>query len=334
VPLRESNPRKKQTMKELIDTFLGVLDKTESLYFRNFLTNLPKDSAWYMISDYCIDDSSKANDVFTFSLLCNIDKYDNIKDLINKIAPRDLKKTKEINFEYLDFLNSPFVYHFSLIIPQQEKLLSKFLDKYPFDELLKWVYEVYENSKDQRPDMVDFFTNAQKRIKSFRTELGQSNFNKKLVRKIFLTSSFGASIMFLLQKYSSPSHVAWISDRDAIIDKHDGFAFDNMYFWYEVTVSQESFEKVNTSIIYTELEKIGRPYFDELIRIPDYIAGALASFDLTNMNNNLDIKEKYRQMFMDLFANPINQATIKVECNGEHPLSVYNVKWIDRNNGT
>lgn len=319
-------------MIELIDTFLEVLDKSESNYFRRFLSALPEESAWYLISDYCIDDSSKYNDVFTFSLLCDYDKHENIKDFINSLAPKDLKKTRDINVDFLEYLNSPFVYHFSLVVPRKEELLAKLLNKIALDKIVNWVYQVYDNSKQVNIEMAGFCNEAQQRIKLVQREIQRKGYNKKLIREILLTSSFGASIMFLLQKYSSPSKIAWISDRDAIIDKFDGFVFDNMYFWYEIAVADKPFEKVNTEIIFVEPEKIGENYFDELIRIPDYVAGALASIDTVDKNNLIDIKDKFKLMLMDVFSEPINQATIKAECNGKYPLSVYNFKWMINNN--
>jgi hypothetical protein len=321
-------------MKELIDKFLEVLDKTESNYFKRFLHALPENSAWYLISDYCIDDSSKFNDVITFSLLCNYDNHGNIKDVINSLAPKDLKKTKNINEGFLEYLNSPFVYHFSLVIPRKEELLAKLLNKIQLDKLIDWIYQVYDNSKQVNVKMISFCNEAQQRLKLVQRELQRQGHNKKLIREILLTSSFGTSIMYLLQKYSSPSKIAWVSDRDAIIDKFDGFVFDNMYFWYEISVTDQSFEKVNTEIVFVEPEKIGINYFDELIRIPDYVAGALASIDTENKDNLIDIQDKYKLMFMDVFSEPINQATIKVECNGQYSLSVYNYKWLKNKNYT
>jgi hypothetical protein len=316
-------------MKELINIFLDVLDKTESIYFRKFLATIPEDSAWYLISDYCINDPSKYNDVITFSLLCNYDKYENIKDLINSLAPKDIKKTKDIDSDFLKYINSPFIYHFSLVIPQNEKLLAKFIDKIPLIKLIGRMCKVYEDLKQVNIEMISFYTAAQKRLKLVEREIQRQGYNKKLIREILLTSSLGTSIMFLLQKYSSPSSIAWISDRDAIIDKFEGVVFDNMYFGYESAVAEKPFEKVNTKIIFVEPERIGENYFDELIRIPDYIAGTLATIDTVNKSNLIDIKEKYMLMFMDVFSEPINQATIKAECSGQHPLSVYNFKWMN-----
>lgn len=321
-------------MKQIIDTFLGVLDKTESNYFREFLSVLPDNSAWYLISDYCIDDSTKFNDVITFSLLCNYDRHENIKDLINNLAPRDLKKTKNINADFLQYLNSPYVYHFSLVIPKKEKLLAKLLNKVPLDKMTEWMNKVYENSKEVGALDKDFCNGAQKRLKLIQREIQRQGYNKKLIREILLTSSLGASIMFLLQKYSSPQKIAWISDRDAIIDKFDGFAFDNMYFWYEIAVADKTFEKVKPDIIFVEPEKVGENYFDELIRLPDYITGSLASIDMENKESLVEIKDKYKWMFVDVFTEPINQATIKVECNDKYALSVYNFKWTNNNKST
>lgn len=321
-------------MKEIIDTFLRVLDKKESENFREFLSILPENSAWYLISDYCIDDSNKHNDVFTFSLLCNYDKYENIQELINSLAAKDLKKTRDINLGYLQYLNSPYFYHFSLVIPKKERLLAKLFNRIPIDEMMEWMNNVYENSKKTEITHRDFCNEAQGRIKLVQREIQRQGHNKKLIRQILLTSSLGASIMYLLQKYSSPQKIAWISDRDAIIDKFNGFVFDNMYFWYEIAVQNMTFEKVNTEIIFVEPEKVGANFFDELIRIPDYITGALASYDTENKDNLKEIQDKYKWMFMDVFFEPINQATIKAKSSDQTALSVYNFKWMNNNKCT
>lgn len=326
--------RSKIIMKEIIDTFLDVLDKKESENFINFLSILPENSSWYLISDYCIDDAGKHNDVFSFSLLCNYDKYENIQELINSLAPKDLKKTRDVNSGFLQYLNSPYFYHFSLVIPRKEKLLAKLLNKVPLDKITEWMNNIYQNNKEVEISHREFCNEAQARIKLVQREIQRQGHNKKLIRQILLTSSLGASIMYLLQKYSSPKKIAWISDRDAIIDKFDGFVFDNMYFWYEIAVRDKAFEKVNTEIVFVEPEKIGATYFDELIRIPDYIAGALASYDTENKDNLIDIKDKYKWMFMDVFSEPINQATVKAQSSDGTSLSVYNFKWMNNEKST
>jgi hypothetical protein len=313
-------------MKEIIDAFLNVLDKNESLYFKNFLSMLPENSAWFLISDYCIDDRDKINDVLSFSLLCNYNKLENIKDFINSLASKDFKKTRDVDVGFLNYLNSPFFYHFSIVIPRKEKLLAKMFNKIPIDKMMEGMYEVYENSKEAGVLDKNFCSDAQCRIKKVQREIQRRGYNKKLMRQILLTSYLGASIMFLLQKYSSPMKIAWISDRDAIIDKFDGFVFDNMFFWYEIALSDKAFDKVKPEIIFVEPEKVGINYSDELIRIPDYIAGALASYDTENPKNLLEIKEKYKLMFKDVISDPINQATLKLESSDSGALSIYNIK--------
>lgn len=134
----------------------------------------------------------------------------------------------------------------------------------------------------------------------------------------------------MLKKYSSPTHIAWVSDRDAIIDKHNGFAFDNMLFWYKIVSHGLEFAKIDPQFIFQEPEKEAENYYDELIRIPDYIAGSLASIDIENKENLLTIHDKHWQMFNNVYTNPMNQATLKVECKNEM-LSVYNFKWIENN---
>lgn len=321
-------------MKLIIDTFLKVLDKREGNYFKEFISVLPKDSSWYLISDYCIKDPTKHNDVITFSLLCNYDKHESIKDVIKSLAPKDLKKTKTINVDFLQYLNSPYLYHFSLIIPRNDKLLAKLFNEIPLDSMLNWMNDIYEKIKNASSSDVSFCNDAQVRLKLVQTEIKRQGYNQRLLREILLTSLFGATIMFLIQKYSSPTDIAWISDRDAIIDKFDGFVFDTMFFLYQHQLRYETFKKTNTKISFVEPEKVGLNYFDELIRIPDYIAGALASIDTENKESILELKEKYQLIFAGILADPINQATIKAECNEKQTLSVYNIKWMSNKKNT
>lgn len=318
-------------MENVIRLFIDLLDKKESNYFKDFLNTLPNKGSWYLISDYCIGNSDKYNDVITFSLLYSYDNSDNIKEHISNYASKDLKRTSEISDNFIDYLNSLYLYHFSLVIRKKENLLADWLNKAPLDKIIDWMADVFEQSKGTDLEKSEYYNQVQERLKKFTLEIKRKGYNKKLIREILLTSSFGASIIYMLKKYSSPNQIGWVSDRDAIIDRFDGLAFDNMLFWYKRVSDGESFSTVDPEFIFLEPEKVGPNYFDELVRIPDFIAGSLASFDFDNVANNIEIKDKYKQMYMYVFTNSINHAIIKAECK-DNGISLYNFKIRTKNN--
>lgn len=314
-------------MIEVLNALTEILDKNEAFKFKDFLNRYNDIKSWYLMSDYCLEDTQKYNDVFSFTLLLNIDEIKNLKDYIKLHAPTDLKKTKNITEGIIEFINSSAVYHFSIIIPRSEKLLSGLCDKARFTALLTWMTDIVENSKTVHPQRSDFFNDMLKRLKLIKTEMLKTSFNEKLMRKIFISGFLGAQIIRMLRKHSDPTHIAWISDRDAIVDTYDGFAFDNMYFWYEILAINEKFPFSDLQIYYIEPEKVGKNFYDELIRIPDFIAGTLASIDCTSTVNFDDLQDKHKIILHQAFTNSANQATIRIQRTDSH-LSAYNFKWI------
>lgn len=319
-------------MLEIVNVIIDVLDKKEAINFKSFLANVPENAAWYLISDYCIGDSNKVNDVLSFSLLLNHDTTDNIKDYIKHFAPVDLKKTRSISEGFVSYVNSPVIYHFSIIIPREEKLLNNFFTEKDMNDVFDFMNKTCNkikliNAESNNIGIANYYADVQKRISALRQDAKKKNFNKKLLRKIFLASSFGASIIFLLKKYSNPSHVGWVSDRDAIIDTYNGFAFDNMIFWYKIISCVKGMYWNDPQFMFITPEKTGNNFLDELIRIPDYIAGTLASFKIDDEKSLLAMKSKHMEFVGYSLVNSENQATIKLVCKNSI-LSAYNLKLI------
>lgn len=69
--------------------------------------------------------------------------------------------------------------------------------------------------------------------------------------------------------------------------------------------------------IFPEPEKSGKNHFDELIRIPDYLAGTLADFDVSS---NKFSKDKYDTILLNSLVNSRNQAVIYVTGKGNELL--------------
>jgi len=176
-------------MLEIVSVLVDVLDKKEAINFKSFLANVPENAAWYLISDYCIGDSNKINDVLSFSLLLNHDNITNVKDYIKHFAPVDLKKTRSISEGFVSYVNSPVIYHFSIIIPREEKLLNNFFTEKDMNYVFDYMNEQCNalksiNAESNNIDTANYYVDVQKRIRAFKQDTKKKNFNKKLLRKI------------------------------------------------------------------------------------------------------------------------------------------------------
>jgi hypothetical protein len=66
--------------------------------------------------------------------------------------------------------------------------------------------------------------------------------------------------------------------------------------------------------IFPVEEELESGHYDELIRIPDYLAGALADFDMTSGQFS---KEKFYTVFFDSLVESRNHSVIQVYGDGE-----------------
>ena len=101
----------KDEMKELIQEFLRRASYS------------PK---WMLYSDYCLDDGNKPNDVLSFVLIPFIseEKYQEIEQKIKDTQPVDIKHTRSISGEFMDYIKMQAVFSFSFIVNDRQLLFG------------------------------------------------------------------------------------------------------------------------------------------------------------------------------------------------------------------
>ncbi|EGR0858913.1 hypothetical protein EW131_22800, partial [Vibrio vulnificus] len=169
-----------------------------------------------------------------------------------------------------------------------------------------------------------YIDGVMKKVKTFESDFSKKNFNSKLARQIYIVSAFASVVFEILTIAKKPKYIQWVSDRDALLERYDSFVFDLAYFLFLQGYS-EHFERTENSVlmldtpqfIFPEPEKSGKNYFDELIRIPDYLAGTLADFDVSS---NKFSKDKYDTILLNSLVNSRNQAVIHVTGKGNELL--------------
>lgn len=277
----------------LDDTFSKSLEKDLMVYFSKFKNC----KTWFFSSDYCIGDKGKPNDVITFSIYPYLDYVNKLCDLVKSKLPCDIKKTQDVREDGLLFLKeNGFIFNLSFIIAKKKFIFSH-PDKRKIDVvrecLIKTIEELNKDVKN-----ADY-------VKSFRlfSEKAKSNsFNVSLYENMYIISFLAAYISRILSTSANASKLCWFGDRDAIME-YGGDITNITYdlnYWGLLRQQNFSLEKIETLGIAIQAKNEKDLWYDELVRIPDYITGTLASW---NLETNLVDKPKHSKVLEGVFSD-------------------------------
>lgn len=262
---------------------------------------------WMLISDYCLDDKGKANDVITFSILPYYDSFENIKRTIDRIAPKDIKNTKTITSEFANFLKSNIVFHFSYVLGRKNENLLKDWSKEDVVAGLEEIKVLLAKWKKNTPVNTTYYLEIEKRINIILSKMKSKGYNLKVLQRLLLTSFLAAYIgNKIIEKSESTEIIGWFSDRDALLTKHQNSASD----FFHINLHGLSGNSDAVKIV------IGKPnddsddmWYDDLNKLPDYITGVVADW---NLDENSISHVKFSEMLRNVVADSSNISIIKL----------------------
>ncbi|PQJ26079.1 hypothetical protein BSZ31_15125 [Limnobacter sp. SAORIC-690] len=300
---------------------------TTQLQLKQWFARYPAGMPWSVISDYCIGDVNKGNDVFSFVVVAPHDKAENISEYIARVAPKDLKNTGKVPLGLIQYLTCevPVTFSVSFVTRREDVLLRDYLSMQAMDALvagaISFMHDrlaLYQHKHD-----IEYHENAIRRLKAFKRELEHKGANAKLARQIHLVAAMVATLCNLLNQAVGASVIRWISDRDAMFERHDAVVSDLAYVYYltqaiefatpEQQIAQSHGESLAT-LVFEIPEKTAKHRFDELVRLPDYLAGTLA--DLNNETMAVS-REKFDVVLNNVFVNSKNNWLVQMTSTGE-----------------
>ncbi|WP_242213165.1 hypothetical protein [Bacillus cereus group sp. BfR-BA-01383] len=290
-------------MKIFDEVFHGDIIKK----FREFIKPLNDISLdkWLIFSDYCFEDQQKLYNSVTFTIIPYVNHPDNLKQAMKLIAPKDLKKTKHIDGKFGEFIKSGYVFNFSLIFEKREKhyFLKRTKSEYQseINSLIEGVQKWIENT----PEKADYYKETIKKMKTLNQEMERKTFNLRLYQNTYLINVMVSYLFYIISKESKtkPALLGWFSDRDSMLTSYDGLIKDFINISYHnLCEYMKISEKKCPELVFPDnvsfKEKV--LWYDELNRIPDYLAGAFAGRNYVSPE-----KDKYDVLFEEAIAeNP------------------------------
>lgn len=295
---------------------------TTRLQLKQWFSRYPAGMPWSVVSDYCIGDVHKGSDVFSFVIVAPHDTTENICEYIAGAAPKDLKNTNKVPLGLVQYLacEVPVTFSVSFVMRRDAALLRNYLSVEAMSALVAGAISflddrlsLYQGARD-----IDYHQSAIKRLSAFKRDLSHKNVNAKLARQIHLVAAMVATLCNMLNQAVSARAIRWISDRDALFERHDAVVSDLAYVYYltqaiELTTpEQRETQNIGSSLATLRFEipeKTGKHRFDELIRLPDYLAGTLADLDSETMAVS---KEKFDVVLHSVFVNSRNNWLVQL----------------------
>lgn len=284
----------------LYDLLNSTFNKSTILQIENnYLFNLKGVTRWKCFSDYCLDDKSKPNDVMTFSIFPYVSDYFIVESIIMEIAKVDIKNTRTINKKYIEFLKHYPLINFSFILNERKKLFgdnglerkNQLINEY---ERLK---KMYENWITNEPEKEERYLYSIKKVNSCLNDIRK---NKKLNIYIdmLLISFLGAYVShIIINKINKLEIFGWFSDRDKIMDVENSFITDMFHNNLHTLIDKKEFQFATT-----HAKSTSEIFYNQFVKIPDYIAGTLADY---NLQDNLVSKDKFNTILTEYMADNI-----------------------------
>ncbi|MGH6635250.1 MAG: hypothetical protein ACRED0_03650 [Gammaproteobacteria bacterium] len=260
---------------EFLRVFFDTVDKSAIDAFRNFLAANPHVKKWQIAADFCLHDKERPNNAFTFTII----PYDAYPDLlvaeIRGALPKDLKKTKNIERDAAAFLAHPRRFHFGFVM-QNAPAVS---NNGPGSDPLQVAREILKITVDSMVQQRRSKENVG-RLKKLKQEAQAKNFNVELLADLYMLSHLFCFVTLLLARECSVELIGWFSDCDSMTTWCDGMVWDigreNLYgLAQHFTVPM--LPGMPVIAVPTPNAGANAMWFDEFIRLPDYIAGILCA---------------------------------------------------------
>jgi len=271
-----------------------------------YLKELNGVKKWTCYSDYSFDNKEKANDVISFTLVPYIDDFEDLSKHIKSLVKVDIKKTRKVDDKFIQFLKKYPILNFSFILDDRKNLFSNNQDdlKVALENTLKHIRNDFNRWKTERPEQEEYYNKIDKQLKCV-LELIKNKKKLKIISDMLLITFLGAYVSSFLADETKAEIFGWFSDRDAINEICENVSIDIFNYYFATQIEH------NCQFVAAPAASTDNAFYEELVRIPDYITGALADY---NHETDQISKDKFDTVLTEFMAeNEFNSFVFKVK---------------------
>lgn len=309
----------KYKIDERYQVIIETFNKSAKDDLINFLNTFEYCKKFLLISDYCINDKTKRNDLYSFVLVPG-SEIRNISNTIKNKLPTDYKHITKISDENAAALKELPYLAINIIIPHKFQNILKVSNynqktKNEFANIIQSTLKMLDLWIINTPKGKEQYNKYIIKYRKLLQESKKNNFNINLYLRSFFTSTIAGYIIHEVEKYSNSITLGWGTDRDAMLSSNDCILYDNFLIQYNgFSKNDEDWEdNENCDIsILLPTEKADN-WYDEYIRLPDFCAGSLSTMFLN---------EDYEVENIELTENQIQKAKDVLNCINSHCINI------------
>jgi len=262
----------------LLDVYLKILQESSLQDSLGFYHSNRSFTKWLILSDYSSSIDKKTHETYCFSIAPVFFDFQEMKSAIGYFQPTDLKSTRRISNDFLEIAASDKLIHFvfSFGNTKQNPFRRSSLQntRETIRELLNYADQIEPVNRDNQG-----FRSMRKKLHLAEQESRKSAFNYLLFDRMVMISGIGAALAGLVSKYTQAQDINWMSDRDNVMTFCGGlicdlFSISFMGANYRLNINRRC------NLWTSHGEGTGKMWFDELLRIPDFVAGAFSRISL------------------------------------------------------
>lgn len=284
--------------------FFQTFDSSAVELFRSHLARHPRVKKWMIAADFVQHDPERPMDCMAFTFLPYDEWPKNTQGDLSSALPRDLKKSKELTPEAVEWLRDDRRFHIVITLNKDRRIFFNG----PGSDTLKIVREHVDLTITAIADPK--YQDTLKRFKQLRQNALANNFRTKLLADIWLLGIFFAALTILLGRERECEVIGWFPDRDDMTNYCDGIWHDYA-FWATHSFTESlgfDVDLSKTRIAVGVPDRSGPKevmWFDYMIRAADWFAGVAAAWNREE-NKIPGERPKYRQMLEQVIADADN----------------------------
>lgn len=306
-------------MLELID-LIERSSGTIHADLRSWFDQCPAAASWSIVSDFSVGDPGKQNDAYSFVIILKHDTDKNIASYIAATSPSDLKASRTPPRGLLDYLCCPVSFSVSFLVSRESASLRVALTQASMSSFVAALRQIVADWTEAEPPNATYYGTLDRRLRMLESELARRQPSLNLLRRIFLVASFAAVVLGMINDAKSPITLRWISDRDAMFDRHEGVAFDLAWLMFQIMRRRKGgvIDLRRPQIAFATPGMDGKTEYAEFVRMPDFLAGTLADIKLPQM---MFTHRKFPPIFERVLVDSPNNAVVELLATDERVTS-------------
>ncbi|MGI4830276.1 MAG: hypothetical protein ACRYFU_19040 [Janthinobacterium lividum] len=261
-------------MFDLLDSTFGSVGE---LHFRRFMRS-SHTSRWMIGADFVIGEPGAVHDVFAFTVFPYVDNFPATLSNITDVFPRDLKRTSIITDKMVNFLRDTRNFHFCFLFQKDRNAgISGEMARAAVARTMQTLQDLTSGGvaevEERRLSYIKSFRLVEHESKARRFKSGNF-FNIELLSVLLGT------IMLWMVRHSHCDIIGIFPDRDKMTGGYKG-VFGVLTRINHSNFCAKSGLRPVGDILGPSIELLegNNLFYDPIIRIPDYIAGAFSRLD-------------------------------------------------------